>query len=130
MSQLGVTYAWGGGTTQGPSLGVHDGGVADSFGDYRKVGFDCSGLMLYAFAGAGVTLPRYSGNQHAYGQQVPLAQMQPGDMLSWARDGDIYHIALYIGNGQMIEAPYSGASVRISPVRYSVDLMPTVSRVL
>ncbi|MFR9803464.1 NlpC/P60 family protein [Pseudonocardia sp. RS010] len=130
MSQLGVTYAWGGGTARGPSRGIRDGGVADSYGDYRKVGFDCSGLMLYAFAGVGVNLPRYSGNQHAYGQQVPLARMRPGDMLSWARNGRVYHIALYIGNGRMIEAPYSGASVKISPVRYSGGLLPTVSRVI
>jgi cell wall-associated NlpC family hydrolase len=130
MSQLGVTYAWGGGTARGPSLGIRDGGVADRFGDYRKVGFDCSGLMLYAFAGVGVKLPRYSGNQHAYGDQVPLAQMRPGDMLSWARNGRVYHIALYIGGGRMIEAPYSGARVTISPVRYSGGLLPTVSRVI
>ena len=53
MSQLGVQYAWGGGNGRGPTLGVRDGGVADAFGDYRHVGFDCSGLMIYAFAGAG-----------------------------------------------------------------------------
>ncbi|AEA25565.1 NlpC/P60 family protein [Pseudonocardia benzenivorans] len=127
MSQLGVTYAWGGGTARGPSLGIRDGGVADQFGDYRKVGFDCSGLMLYAFAGVGINLPRYSGNQHAAGRQVPLSQMRPGDMLAWARNGRVYHIALYIGNGKMIEAPYSGSSVRISPVRYA-GLLPTVAR--
>ncbi|GAA4537827.1 NlpC/P60 family protein [Pseudonocardia xishanensis] len=130
MSQLGVRYSWGGGNSRGPTIGVRDGGVADSFGDFRKVGFDCSGLMLYAFAGVGVNLPRWSGNQATFGRQVPRSQMQPGDMLSWARNGRTYHIALYIGNGQMIEAPYSGTSVKISPVRYSGGLSPTVSRVL
>ena len=130
MAQLGVRYSWGGGNSRGPTVGVRDGGVADSFGDFRKVGFDCSGLMLYAFAGAGVNLPRWSGNQATFGRQVPRSQMQPGDMLSWARNGRTYHIALYIGNGRMIEAPYSGASVTISPVRYSGGLSPTVSRVL
>jgi cell wall-associated NlpC family hydrolase len=130
MAQLGVRYSWGGGNPRGPTVGIRDGGVADSFGDYRNVGFDCSGLMLYAFAGVGVNLPRYSGNQADFGEQVPRSQMQPGDMLSWARDGRTYHIALYIGNGKMIEAPYSGASVRISPVRYTGGLSPTVSRVL
>ncbi|SDF03605.1 NlpC/P60 family protein [Pseudonocardia oroxyli] len=130
MAQLGVRYSWGGGNSRGPTVGVRDGGVADSFGDYRKVGFDCSGLMLYAFAGAGVNLPRWSGNQATFGLQVPRSQMQPGDMLSWARNGRTYHIALYIGNGRMIEAPYSGASVKISPVRYTGGLAPTVSRVL
>ncbi|WP_181784633.1 NlpC/P60 family protein, partial [Pseudonocardia pini] len=130
MAQLGVRYSWGGGNSRGPTVGVRDGGVADSFGDFRKVGFDCSGLMLYAFAGAGVNLPRWSGNQATFGDQVPRSQMQPGDMLSWARNGRTYHIALYIGNGRMIEAPYSGASVKVSPVRYTGGLSPTVSRVL
>ena len=129
MSQLGVIYAWGGGTARGPSLGIRDGGVADANGDYKKIGFDCSGLMLYAFAGVGIQLPRYSGNQHAAGRQVPLSQMRPGDMLAWARNGRVYHIALYIGNGKMVEAPYSGARVRVSPVRYA-GLLPTVARML
>jgi peptidoglycan DL-endopeptidase RipA len=129
-AQLGVRYSWGGGNSRGPTTGVRDGGVADSFGDYRSVGFDCSGLMLYAFAGVGVNLPRWSGNQATFGEQIPRSQMQPGDMLSWARNGRTYHIALYIGNGRMIEAPYSGASVKISPVRYTGGLSPTVSRVL
>jgi cell wall-associated NlpC family hydrolase len=130
MAQLGVRYSWGGGNSRGPTVGVRDGGVADSFGDFRKVGFDCSGLMLYSFAGVGVNLPRWSGNQATFGDQVPRSQMQPGDMLSWARNGRTYHIALYIGNGKMIEAPYSGASVKVSPVRYTGGLSPTVSRVL
>ncbi|MEN3302008.1 NlpC/P60 family protein [Pseudonocardia sp.] len=130
MGELGVIYAWGGGTARGPSRGIRDGGVADAMGDYKKIGFDCSGLMLYAFAGVGVNLPRYSGNQHAYGDQVPLADKQPGDMLAWARNGRIYHIALYIGNNKMIEAPYSGATVRVTDVRYGGNLLPTVSRVL
>jgi cell wall-associated NlpC family hydrolase len=130
MGELGVIYAWGGGTARGPSRGIRDGGVADAMGDYKKIGFDCSGLMLYAFAGVGVNLPRYSGNQHAYGDQVPLADKQPGDMLAWARNGRIYHIALYIGNNKMIEAPYSGATVRVTNVRYGGNLLPTVSRVL
>jgi cell wall-associated NlpC family hydrolase len=130
MGELGVIYAWGGGTARGPSRGIRDGGVADAMGDYKKIGFDCSGLMLYAFAGVGVNLPRYSGNQHAYGDQVPLANKQPGDMLAWARNGRIYHIALYIGNNKMIEAPYSGATVRVTNVRYGGNLLPTVSRVL
>ncbi|MCW0212636.1 MAG: NlpC/P60 family protein [Pseudonocardia sp.] len=130
MGELGVIYAWGGGTARGPSRGIRDGGVADEMGDYKKIGFDCSGLMLYAFAGVGVNLPRYSGNQHAFGEQVALSAKQPGDMLAWARNGRVYHIALYIGNNKMIEAPYSGATVRVTNVRYGGNLMPTVSRVL
>ncbi|MFP5021331.1 C40 family peptidase [Pseudonocardia phyllosphaerae] len=116
--QLGVRYSWGGGNSGGPTTGIRDGGVADEYRDYANVGFDCSGLMLYSFAGAGVHLPRYSGNQANYGELVPISDMRRGDMLSWAENGRTYHIALYLGNGKMLEAPYSGAKVRISPVRY------------
>jgi cell wall-associated NlpC family hydrolase len=118
MSQLGVPYAWGGGNAHGPTRGIRDGGVADAFGDYNKIGFDCSGLMIYAFAGVGIQLPHYSGYQAEAGRQVPLSQKRPGDMLFWATGGRIHHVALYIGGGRMIEAPYSGSHVRIAPVRY------------
>ncbi|MQA16709.1 MAG: hydrolase [Pseudonocardiaceae bacterium] len=119
-SQLGVRYSWGGGDADGPTVGIRDGGVADSYGDYRNVGFDCSGLMIYAFAPAiGYSLPHYSGAQYDSGTRVPLSQKQPGDMLFWATDGRIHHVALYIGDGMMIEAPYSGGEVRIAPVRTS-----------
>ncbi|WP_228770333.1 NlpC/P60 family protein [Actinokineospora alba] len=129
LSQLGVQYAWGGGNGKGPTRGIRDGGVADSFGDYNKVGFDCSGLMIYAFAGVGIRLPHYSGYQAAAGRRVPLNQMAPGDMLFWATRGRIHHVAMYIGNGQMVEAPYSGSRVRIAPVRYG-GIVPYATRLL
>jgi cell wall-associated NlpC family hydrolase len=129
LSQLGVPYAWGGGDERGPTRGIRDGGVADAFGDFNKIGFDCSGLMVYAFAGAGVHLPHYSGYQAGAGRRVPLSQMAPGDMLFWATGGLIHHVALYIGNGQMVEAPYSGSRVRIAPVRYG-GIVPFATRVL
>jgi cell wall-associated NlpC family hydrolase len=129
MSQLGVQYAWGGGNGRGPTMGVRDGGVADAFGDYRRVGFDCSGLMIYAFAGAGVSLPHYSGYQYTSGRQVPVGARQAGDMLFYADGGVIGHVALYVGNGMMIEAPYSGAAVRLVPMR-TAGLMPFVTRML
>lgn len=128
LSQRGVIYAWGGGNYNGPTYGVRDGGVADSFGDYRKIGFDCSGLMMYAFAGVGVYLPHYSGYQYNSGRKVPLAQMAPGDMIFWGPGGGT-HVALYLGGGMMVEAPHSGAVVRISPVRYA-GIMPFVTRML
>jgi cell wall-associated NlpC family hydrolase len=130
LSQVGVTYAWGGGNTSGPTRGIRDGGVADAFGDYRKTGFDCSGLMLYAFGGAGIGLPHYSGYQYNAGKKVPISQIRPGDMLFWANGADIHHVALYIGDGKMVEAPYSGGAVRISPVRYGDGLMPYATRLL
>ncbi|USX55813.1 NlpC/P60 family protein [Lentzea sp. HUAS12] len=128
LAQRGVIYAWGGGNYNGPTYGVRDGGVADSFGDYRKIGFDCSGLMMYAFAGAGVYLPHYSGYQYNSGRKVPLSQMAPGDMIFWGPGGGT-HVALYLGGGMMVEAPHSGAVVRISPVRYG-GIMPYVTRML
>ncbi|HKS52325.1 MAG TPA: NlpC/P60 family protein [Pseudonocardiaceae bacterium] len=130
MSQLGIRYSWGGGDAAGPTIGVRDGGVADSFGDYRKIGFDCSGLMIYVFSRAlGYSLPHYSGFQYNSGRKVPLAQKRPGDMLFWGTDGDVHHVALYIGGEQMIEAPYSGAAVRVTSVRYD-GIMPYAVRML
>lgn len=128
MSQLGVTYAWGGGDEDGPTLGIRDGGVADSYGDYNKVGFDCSGLMLYAFAGIGVSLPHYSGYQYNAGTRVPLAEKKRGDMLFWGPGGS-QHVALYLGNGKMVEAPQSGDVVKVSPVRED-GIMPYAVRIV
>lgn len=117
MSQLGVTYAWGGGNQDGPTLGVRDGGVADAHGDFNKVGFDCSGLMVYAFAAVGIQLEKYSGYQYTSGTQVPVADAVRGDMLFWGPGGS-QHVALYLGDGQMLEAPQSGDVVKVSPVRW------------
>ncbi|MEV0354538.1 NlpC/P60 family protein [Nocardia sp. NPDC050697] len=128
MSQLGVTYAWGGGDEDGPTLGIKDGGVADEHGDYKKVGFDCSGLMLYAFAGIGVALPHYSGYQYNAGTRVPVDQRRRGDMLFWGAGGS-QHVALYLGDGTMIEAPQSGDVVKVSPVRTG-GIMPYAVRIV
>jgi cell wall-associated NlpC family hydrolase len=128
LAQRGLPYAWGGGTASGPSRGIRDGGVADRFGDYRKIGFDCSGLMIYAFAGVRA-LSHYSGYQYTAGRQVPLSQMRRGDMLFWGGGGGIHHVALYLGNGQMLEAPESGSMVKISPVRYG-GIMPYATRLI
>ncbi|TSD93818.1 NlpC/P60 family protein [Skermania sp. ID1734] len=128
MSQLGVPYSWGGGDDNGPTLGIRDGGVADSYGDYKKVGFDCSGLTKYAYAGIGISLPHYSGYQYTAGQQVPAAKMRRGDLLFWGPNGS-QHEALYLGDGQMLEAPESGDVVKVSPVRYG-GMMPYVVRLV
>lgn len=130
MAELGMPYAWGGGTPSGPSRGISDGGGdADYYGDFNKIGFDCSGLMVYAFAGVGVYLPHYSGYQYYAGQHVPLSQMAPGDMLFYGNPSNIHHVTMYIGGGRMIEAPYSGAYVRVVPVRWG-EIMPYATRVL
>jgi cell wall-associated NlpC family hydrolase len=109
-SQLGVPYSWGGGNHHGPTLGFGPGA--------NTVGFDCSGLMIYAFAAVGKRLPHYSGYQANAGRKVPLSQKAPGDMLFWATRGRIHHVALYIGNNKMLEAPRTGLNVRITSVRY------------
>ena len=88
-------------------------GVGDGANIY---GFDCSGLTQYSFAGVGVLIPKYSGDQYNTGRKVPISQAKRGDLLFWGPGGG-QHVAIYLGNNQMIEAPYTGATVRIAPVR-------------
>ncbi|MGQ0573244.1 MAG: NlpC/P60 family protein [Pseudonocardia sp.] len=126
MSQLGVQYVWGGGNGRGPSTGIP--GPAGDPGN--RVGFDCSGLMLYAFNGAGVGLPRVSRNQFHAGRKVPISELRPGDMVFYRNGGaPIHHVAMFIGGGKMIEAPYTGADVRVTPLR-TKGLLPQATRVL
>ncbi|MFF0158304.1 NlpC/P60 family protein [Streptomyces sp. NPDC005263] len=103
-SALGRPYVWG---ANGPS------------------GFDCSGLMQWSYAQAGVALPRTSQAQRFAGRQVPLSQARPGDLVTYRNDAS--HVAMYMGNGQVIHAPYPGAPVRYDPV----NMIPgaTVTRV-
>ncbi len=117
-SQMHVPYSWGGGNAAGPSLGI------DSGSD--TVGFDCSGLILYAFAGVGIKLPHYSGAQYDLGRKIPSSQMRRGDVIFYGPGGS-QHVTLYLGNGQMLEAPYTGSDVHISPVRTS-GMTPYVIR--
>ncbi|TFV59364.1 NlpC/P60 family peptidoglycan-binding protein RipD [Mycobacterium sp. PS03-16] len=79
----------------------------------RVVGFDASGLMVYAFAGAGLKLPRTSGEQYLVGRKVLPSQALPGDLLFYGPNGT-QSVALFIGNGQMIEV---GDAVQVTPVR-------------
>ncbi|MFI6517133.1 C40 family peptidase [Spirillospora sp. NPDC050679] len=100
-TRLGWPYVWG--------------GESESEG-----GYDCSGLMQYAFARAGIKLPRVAADQARTGWVVPYAKAQPGDMLIWANDptapGYISHIALYLGGGKMIAAPRRGTVVQVQNV--------------
>ncbi|MGN9840772.1 C40 family peptidase [Nonomuraea sp. H19] len=98
-SKLGRPYVWG---AEGPDT------------------FDCSGLVQWAFAKAGVRMPRVTHQQWVAGPQVPLSQAQPGDLIFWRLDptnpGYISHVAIYWGDGKMIQAPRTGDVVKISPV--------------
>jgi cell wall-associated NlpC family hydrolase len=121
LAQVGLPYAWGGGNASGPTRGISDGGgAADRAGDSRKIGFDCSGLMVYAFAGIGITVPHQTqAIWAAFGPPITdRAQIQPGDMIMLSGNGQpsgIDHVGLYLGGGRAVDAPESGTSVRIEP---------------
>jgi cell wall-associated NlpC family hydrolase len=118
MSQIGVPYSWGGGNAAGPSKGIDSGaGIT---------GFDCSGLVLYSFAGVGIKLPHYSGSQYNLGRKIPTSQMRRGDVIFYGPGGS-QHVTIYLGQGQMLEAPDIGLKVRVAPVRTS-GMTPSVVR--
>jgi cell wall-associated NlpC family hydrolase len=99
-SQIGVPYVWGGESPKGSA----------------SPGFDCSGLTAWSWGQAGVGLPHYSGAQMADSTPVPVSDLQPGDLLFYGPGGS-EHVAMYVGGGSMIEAPYTGASVWITGLR-------------
>jgi peptidoglycan DL-endopeptidase CwlO len=96
-SAVGLPYVWG---AAGPDA------------------FDCSGLMYWAYQRAGVMLPRTSQEQLYAGQRVPLSQIRPGDLVIYRYDAS--HVAMYVGDGKVVHAPYPGAKVRYDPV----NMMP------
>jgi cell wall-associated NlpC family hydrolase len=109
-TQLGKDYQWG---ADGPST------------------YDCSGLTLQAWGRQGVSLPHSSTMQYAITEHVDLGSLRPGDLLFYATDtsdpGTIHHVAIYAGGGQMVEAPYTGAQVRVSSI-YRSGMMPYAGR--
>lgn len=107
-SQKGMPYSWGGGNSKGPSYGIPYKGK----GSEKIYGFDCSGLVQYAFAQAGFKMPRWGGDQRAMGQKTSISKLVPGDLV-----GKPGHVAIYAGNGMMWEAPTFGKAVRLVPVR-------------
>ena len=109
-ADLGLPYAWGGGGTHGPGPGLPpDAGV---------VGFDCSGLTQYAYAQAGIPIPRNSRAQYSALPKVSRGALQAGDLVFWASDPSnwqtIHHVAIYLGDGRVVQAPESGDVVKIS----------------
>ena len=119
-SQMGVPYSWGGGTLDGPSKGVGDGANIN--------GFDCSGLMRYAFAGVGVLIPRFSGDQYNAGRHIPPNEARRGDLIFYGPNGS-QHVTMYLGNGQMLEASGSAGKVTVSPVR-KPGMTPFLTRII
>jgi cell wall-associated NlpC family hydrolase len=96
-SQLGKPYEWG---AAGPDT------------------YDCSGLVMWAYAQAGEHVDHWTGDQWNEGAHIPLSALRAGDLLFFATDTNdpntIHHVGMYVGNGEMIEAPYTGANVRYS----------------
>src|SRR3984885_4438336 len=99
-SQVGVPYVWGGESPKGSA----------------SPGFDCSGLTAWSWGQVGVGLPHFSGAQMADSAPVPISDLQPGDLLFYGPGGSD-HVAMYVGPGQMIEAPFTGASVWVTSLR-------------
>ena len=83
-------------------------GVPYVWGGESPAGFDCSGLVAWAYAQVGISLPHYSGAQYDDTTHIPLADIEPGDLLFYGPGGS-EHVAMYVGGGSMIEAPYTGA---------------------
>jgi cell wall-associated NlpC family hydrolase len=96
-AQIGKPYQWGG---AGPDT------------------FDCSGLTMWSYNQVGVHLQHWTGFQWEEGAHVAVSELRPGDLLFFAYNtsdpNTIHHVGMYIGNGEMVEAPYTGADVRIS----------------
>ena len=107
-SQMGVPYSWGGGALNGPSGGVDY--------DKGKIGYDCSGFTRFAFAGVGLQIPKYSGDQYNAGRPIPPSQAKRGDLIFYGPGGS-QHVTIYLGGGQMLEASGSAEKVTVSPVR-------------
>lgn len=105
MAQIGLPYQWGG---NGPTAGDE--------------GFDCSGLTTFAYAAAGVSLPRTAATQYAAGPHVPAdAPLQPGDLVFYGTPGAVHHVGMYIGDGRMVNASTFGKPVQTAYYRWAGD---------
>jgi cell wall-associated NlpC family hydrolase len=118
LSQRGMPYLYGGGNVAGPTRGT---GL-----NANTVGFDASGLVLYSFAGVGLKLPRTSGEQYNVGRKIPPAQARRGDLIFYG-PGGTQSVAMYLGNGQMLEA--TEPAVTVSPARTS-NMAPYLTRII
>lgn len=96
LGQVGTPYQYGGNTP--------------------NVGLDCSSLVQYAYRQAGITLPRVTTEQVLQGRPVAKADMIPGDLLFFGTAGNVHHVAMYIGNGNIVHAPDVGQVVKVVPI--------------
>jgi peptidoglycan DL-endopeptidase CwlO len=97
-------------------------GLPYVWGDAGPAAFDCSGLVQWSFAQAGVRMPRVAADQARTGPAVPVSQLEPGDLLFYHTDrtapGYISHVAIYLGNGLMVQAPQPGLRVEVVPANF------------
>ena len=100
-------------------------GLPYSWGAAGPAAFDCSGLVQWAFAQAGISMPRVAADQARTGPAVPVSQLQPGDLLFYHTDptdpGYISHVAIYLGKGWMIQAPQPGMDVQVVPASFGAQ---------
>ena len=106
MRQIGAPYVWGGENAKGAAGGA-------------GAGFDCSGLVQWAYGALGIKLPRLAADQGKMGQPVKYTgkggNLKPGDLLV-ENNGD--HIVMYAGNGKVVQAPHTGTNVQLSPLSW------------
>jgi cell wall-associated NlpC family hydrolase len=100
-AQIGKPYQWGG---SGPSS------------------FDCSGLVMYAWAAAGYYFPHLAQDQYDMTARIPLADLLPGDLVFFGTPANVYHVGMYIGGGEMVDAPETGQDVQIQSIYWSTLL--------
>jgi cell wall-associated NlpC family hydrolase len=108
-AQVGIWYRWAGAGEVGPTVTAN--------GVQNVAGYDCSGLTMRAYQSAGISLIHFTGAQWDYGIHVSQSQLQPGDLVFFATNTNdpstIHHVGIYIGNGQMIDAPATGEQVGV-----------------
>ncbi|MGW3030218.1 C40 family peptidase [Streptomyces sp. NPDC001178] len=121
-AMIGKPYSWGGGNASGPSTGTCCSPKGRSGTGIS--GFDCSGLTLYAYATAGISLPRTAAEQYAASEPVKPGDVRPGDLVFYGSSlTGIHHVGIYIGSGWLIDAPRPGTQVRYDPMDVMTDLI-------
>ncbi|SHU25266.1 cell wall-associated hydrolase, invasion-associated protein [Mycobacteroides abscessus subsp. abscessus] len=105
LKNVGLPYVWGGGDKNGPTVGIEGGNV---------LGLDCSGLVISSvYEATGYVMPRISQNQVNVGTSVDPGNLQPGDCVYFNNGRDFGHVAIAIGNNQIVEAPDRGQNVSV-----------------